>query len=380
MDAGDALLALALVAGSIRSALSELQWPAVAFAVVLAAGLPISIRRRWPLPALAIVTAANCASVGLGASHSMVAGPLCQAIAIYSVARHERLRRALIGAGSALAALTTVLLVAIVAGGVPSSVLTAFVPAALLTGVIATLAGVSLRLRQAYVMELEARAAALRREREADVERAALKERARISRELHDIVAHELSVIVLQAGAAQALLGGENHPAAAPLAAIERTSREALVEMRRMLGVLRAGDSPGAPFAPADGLDRLDSLVAQVRAAGLPVAITVQGERRPLPTDLDLSAYRIVQDALTNCLRYAGQSEAGVRVTYGRDELELEIADNGRGEAALQGTGGGQGLIGIRERTTLLGGEFKAGPSAGGGFTVHVRLPLPAVP
>jgi signal transduction histidine kinase len=378
VSAGDVLLAIGLFAGSLETVMHDVGRPPLAVAIAGCATLPVAVRRRWPFPVLATITAANCASLGFGAAHTTVAGPLCEAVGIYTVVRHRSPRPALTAAGAALAAMTLVLLAAVAAAGAPTAVLWSFVPTTLMTGVIAGAAGAGLRLREVYLVELEARARTLEREREANEARAVLEERASISRELHDVVAHHLSVIVLQAGAALTLLGSDGHPAQAPVATIERSGREALLEMRRMLGVLRSRDDPRAPLVPAVGLDQLDSLVAEVRSAGLPVEILVEGQRRSLQPDLDRSAYRIVQEALSNCLRHAGPARAVVRVGYGRDVLEVEITDTGPRRQPVVADGTGHGLIGMRERAALLGGDFEAGPRPEGGFTVRARLPYPS--
>jgi signal transduction histidine kinase len=202
-------------------------------------------------------------------------------------------------------------------------------------------------------------------------------ERAAIARELHDIVAHHMSVMVVQAGAARAV--GESDPAAASdaLRQIEASGRTGLAEMRRLLGILKA-EGNGDGRMPQPGLADLGKLVDSMRATGLAVDAIVEGSPRPLPPGVDLSAYRIVQEALTNALRYAGGASARVVVRYQSDALELEIADEGPGTPGGQQRPGGHGLIGMRERAQLFGGEFVAGPRPGGGFLVRARLPFEA--
>jgi signal transduction histidine kinase len=185
--------------------------------------------------------------------------------------------------------------------------------------------------------------------------------------------------MVVQAEAAEAMLDVDPERARRPMTAVQDTGRSALGELRRMLGVLREMDDDGAPLAPQPGLDGLDELVEHVRAAGLLVSVRVEGERRPLPSGVDLSAYRIVQEGLTNTLKHAGPARAEVLVRYGDRELELRISDDGRGHG--RGTnGGGHGLVGMRERVALYGGALEAGPRPEGGFRLMVRLPLDAVP
>jgi signal transduction histidine kinase len=209
------------------------------------------------------------------------------------------------------------------------------------------------------------------RERDVAAREAVVDERARIARELHDAIAHNVSMMVVQAGAERRVVeDGSTHEV---LETIERIGRGALTEMRRLVGMLRS-DTPDT-LAPQPGLDDLPLLVAQVRDAGLTAELHVEGERRELPVGIELSAYRIVQEALTNALKHAGEARASVHVRYGADSLELEIVDDGAGAAAPVASGG-HGLVGMRERVALYGGRFDAGRRAGGGFSVRVLLPI----
>jgi signal transduction histidine kinase len=205
-----------------------------------------------------------------------------------------------------------------------------------------------------------------------NAERAVAEERVRLARELHDVTAHHVSVIAIQAEAGQALLPDDPGRAAEALERIAESSREALGDLRRLLGVLRSEDETGER-APRPGLAALPQLVAHVEAAGVPVALHVEGEPTPLATAVDLSAYRIVQEALTNVVRHAGPAHATVTVRYGPEDVGLEVSDDGVGPYG--NGGGGLGLTGMRERATLLGGDFDAGPRPGGGFSVRARLP-----
>jgi signal transduction histidine kinase len=198
-------------------------------------------------------------------------------------------------------------------------------------------------------------------------------ERTRIARELHDVVAHAISVTVVQARGGRRMLDESPDEARAAFDAIERTSTHALAEMRRLLGMLRESDDDLA-LAPQPSLTRLDALAEQVRAAGLPVEIAVEGDPVELPPGVDLSAYRIVQEALTNALKHAGPARARVRVRYAQEELELEITDDGAGNG--DGGGSGHGLLGMRERVAVFGGELEAGVNAGGGYALRARLPI----
>ncbi len=237
------------------------------------------------------------------------------------------------------------------------------------------LVGLGWYRRSAYAAALRERAERAERERETSARVAVAEERARIARELHDVVAHSVSVMVLQAGAVRRLLRDDQAREREALGTVERTGREALAEMRRLLGVLRA-DNEQAELAPQPGLSELATLVARTEAAGLPVALEVEGEPPgALPLGVDLSAYRIVQEALTNTLKHAGPARAQVAIRYHPDAVELEISDDGRGPSAANGDG--HGLVGMRERATLYGGELSAGAGDGGGFVVRARLPIP---
>ena len=211
------------------------------------------------------------------------------------------------------------------------------------------------------------------RERDLAAREAVVEERARIARELHDAVAHSVSMIVVQAGAERSVLDGGPGSTHEVLRTIEQIGRGALTEMRRMVGMLRGSDDD--PLAPQPSLADLPRLAAQVAEAGLPVEVTVEGQPRELPLGIELSAYRIVQEALTNALKHAGDAHATVRIRYSADQLELEVADDGAGTSAAA-TGGGHGLVGMRERVALYGGRLDAGHRGERGFTVRVVLPI----
>jgi signal transduction histidine kinase len=231
----------------------------------------------------------------------------------------------------------------------------------------AWIGGDALRTRRAYMDELEEKTERLERERETEAARAVAEEQSRIARELHDVIAHSLSVIVVQAAAARDVFDARPDRARNALDEIETTGRGALAELRRLLGTVRG------EYAPQPGLERLDDLVAQVRTAGLDVIVSIEGQPRPLPAGVDLSAYRIVQEALTNTLKHADATRADIEVRFGRDELDLEIRDDGRGNGGGDGTG--SGLIGMRERVATYGGSLDAGP-AQNGWSVKARFPL----
>jgi signal transduction histidine kinase len=234
--------------------------------------------------------------------------------------------------------------------------------------VISTVVIVLVRI---VVGDRERRARLAERERDVAAREAVVEERARIARELHDVIAHHVSMIVLQAGAERHALEARSATREV-LSTIERTGRDALTEMRRLLAMLR--DDAADPLTPQPGLDDLPTLVAQVRDAGLPVELHVEGERLELPVGLELSAYRIVQEALTNALKHANGAQATVRVRYDRDALELEIVDDGAG--AQPATSSGHGLVGMRERVALYGGRFEARRGEHGGYVVRALLPI----
>jgi signal transduction histidine kinase len=240
---------------------------------------------------------------------------------------------------------------------------------------IAWLIGFAFYERNRRTVELTERAERAELTRESEARAAVAEERARIAREMHDVVAHSLSVMVVQAEAAEAMLDSDPERARRPLAAVQQTGRAALGELRRMLGVLREMADEGPALAPQPGLSGLGELARQVREAGLPVTVRIEGEPRPLSPGIDLSAYRIVQEGLTNALKHAGPATAEVVVRYGPRDLELEVRDDGRGRAS-GANGGGHGLLGMRERVALYGGDLAAGPRPGGGFALTARLPL----
>ena len=238
---------------------------------------------------------------------------------------------------------------------------------------ISWLAGYALRERAEQAEEAEVRATHAEREREAAARIAVAEERARIARELHDIVAHAVSVMLLQVGAVRHKLPDALAEDREALRSVEQTGRTALAEMRRLLGATR-GHGQDLELTPQPGLDNLDSLVDDVVRAGLPVRLHVDGDRVPLPRAIDLSAYRIIQEGLTNALKHARAQHADVTIRYGSDELQLEVRDDGRGPASTDGLG--HGLVGIRERVKIYGGEMTAGTANGGGFVLSTRLPL----
>ena len=247
--------------------------------------------------------------------------------------------------------------------------------------IVAWLAGRALRTRTQLTEELHEAALREVEAHERAATDAASEERRRIAREMHDVVAHSVSVMVVQAGGARRIL--ERDPARAIAAAgqIERTGREALAEMRRLLGVLHTEDDEHAARAPQPTMTAVGGLVERAREAGLPVTFEETGARRSLPAGLDLAAFRVVQEGLTNALKYSGHAETTVRVAWSETELVLDIADRGPGPAArdrVAGHDGGHGLVGMRERVRLYGGQLETGRREGGGFRIRAKLPLVA--
>ncbi len=238
---------------------------------------------------------------------------------------------------------------------------------------VAWIAGLAVRARVEQAEVAESHATQAEQERDAAARVAVAEERARIARELHDIVAHAVSVMVLQVGAVRHRLPDTMAEDRNALRSVEQAGRGALAEMRRLLSVMRR-DGDGVELAPQPGLDGLDSLVQEIGRAGLPVELHLDGERFPLPPGIDLSAYRIVQEGLTNALKHARASHADVTIRYGPDEVAIEVRDDGTNVTPSDGYG--HGLIGIRERVKLYGGEMTAGRTNGGGFTLSTRLPL----
>jgi signal transduction histidine kinase len=331
---------------------------------LLISALPLLARRRHPLAVLLVITAAVPVTWSLYDKTTAVLAAMI--VAIYSVAAFVPARRALLG----LAVVMSVFGAGMTIEGKPEDIVFAGV---IIGGVWA--AG---RLAYAHRQTADAmadRAAIAERSREERARAAVAEERARIARELHDVVAHSISVMVVQAGAERRAIGDERAQTRDVLATIEQTGRATLGEMRRLLGMLRSSDDE-LELAPQPSMRHVEQLVEQVRAAGLPVTLDVEGDPVPLPPGVDLSAYRIVQEALTNALKHAGPASARVTVRYGRDDLDLEILDDGAGAANGNGDGGGHGLIGMRERVHLFGGNLAAGARRDGGYAVRARLPL----
>ncbi len=377
----DAVLATVVAAvsfgGLVRADVQPrppISWYAVA--LVLLGTLPLAARRLRPLAVLAVVEVAALLYLIIAPERSPEAS-LGIAVALYTVARVADRRISLRIVGFVAAVNVLILLVDVVLGR-PESVAGLVAMAAAIVG--AWSLGDNVRTRRAYLAQLEERAHRLEMEREENTRRAVEEERARIARELHDVVAHHVSAIAVQAGAAEEIAERDPQRARASLRFIQETSRQALAEMRALLNVLRGADELGAERDPQPSLSHVERLVAQSRGAGMAVTLRVEGAVRPLPEALDVSAYRIVQEALTNSLKHAAPAHTEVLVRYAAEALELNISDDGRGPATRpEGAREGRGLIGMRERVALFGGDLVAGAAVdGSGFTVQARLPLRA--
>lgn len=339
--------------------------------VVLGTCAVLVLRRRFPVP-VALLTLLGCA---VYYPLSTADGPLLLAfaVALCTVAAEGR---------TAVAVLLAVVAMLLVGYGEVGSGqrhlddTSLYLFAGWLVAAVAI--GGLVRNRRAYLHEAEQRMRAVAREKEEEARSRAGEERLRIARELHDVLGHHLSLIHVQAGAALHRIDADPAQARSALSSIKQASKEALQDLRATIGVLRQVDE-AAPTAPTPGLARVDDLVAQARATGLAVHVQTDGEARPLPPEVDLAGYRIVQEALTNVTRHAGARTACVRISYTGHDVGVQIDDDGTG-APERDAGRGNGIRGMEERARALGGEFSAGPRESGGFRVRARLPLREVP
>ncbi|HEV2029027.1 MAG TPA: histidine kinase [Candidatus Dormibacteraeota bacterium] len=335
---------------------------AVSLFVVLVQALPLWWRRSHPVTVLLVIVATEVVKRGFGLSSDPSGASL--AFAAYAVSTYDRSAARVWVAGAAIAIIVAAVAL-LVLGFVPLS--RDLIPVGAVT-LVAWVIGDYVRGRRAFFAGIIARHS---RESEATRARAVEEERLRIARELHDVVAHNVSVMAIQAGAAR--VSGEGTKEA--LLSIESTARDTLAELNRLLGVLRK--DPAAPArSPQPGLDQVEGLLDTARESGVDASLKVTGETRTLPAALDLSAYRIVQEAITNVLKHANASRLEVTIGYEPDALVLAISDNGGGAARTTEPSNGHGLIGMRERVELFGGEMGTGSSSLGGFTVHARLPI----
>ncbi|KAB2348947.1 sensor histidine kinase [Actinomadura rudentiformis] len=387
-QAADAVLAVALVLMGFLQLYIEDVPPelkryygvsdATHVALIIAITMSITFRQRYPMTVLCFIVVGE---IWISVEHYPATIPDVVAflLATYSVAAHRGLAHSALGGLLALVSFNTMLVMMPIEVGI----ITFMMDNALVMGV--WVLGRNLRLRRAYFAELEDRAARLERARGTDARAARVEERSRIARELHDVVAHHVSVMTVQAGAARRILDRNPGSAREAMTTIEEVGRTALSEMRRIVGVLRTDRDPeraGGELAPQPGLGDLGELLDHVRETGLSVQLWIEGEARTPSPGVDVAAFRLIQEALTNTLKHAGpQARAWVRLYYTDDDLTVEIEDDGRGTATIiaeNGDNPGHGLVGMYERVALYGGELRIGPRVGGGFGVRARFPLEA--
>jgi signal transduction histidine kinase len=369
-------LALALALVGVRAAeahgLQRAAW--LGYALSVLAALLLAGRRRWPLTVFAGTLAIALLAIALASPSGAISLPVV--IAIYTLAQLQQRRHA------ALLALLAGIALALARGLFQyrgwSDARTAVEPALALA---ALFLGWALASHRAYIAEIEARAAQAERTREEEARRQVDAERLRIARELHDVLAHGIATISVQAGVAAHVLDERPERAAEALRTIKSTSREALRELRGILGVLREADAD-EPREPTPGLSQIERLVDATSHAGVSTRVRISGQRRPLPATVDLAAYRIVQESLTNVLRHAAGASAQVAISYSDAEMTISVDDDGLAEPPRSttsnghGRASGHGILGMRERAHALGGELDAGPRANGGFRVRARLPV----
>ncbi|MEW2251971.1 MULTISPECIES: sensor histidine kinase [unclassified Streptomyces] len=374
------LFGLSLVSAAADHATRGTHAPALVVPVALLLCLVVALRRRMPEKMLLLALALGVAQLALDVE--TMPADFAMLVIVYTVAATGARWASRLALATGLSAASVAQLRwphtdASVAGNV-AVVVFQTVPFAL-----AWVLGDSIRTRRAYYAQLEERAARLEKEREAQAKVAVAAERARIARELHDVVAHNVSVMVVQADGAAYVLDAAPDQAKKALETISSTGRQALAEMRRLLGVLRTGEpQEGGEYVPQPDVQQIEDLVEQCRTSGLPVDFKVEGTPRPLPSGVELTAYRIVQEALTNTRKHGGPNAgASVRLVYFDDGLGLLVEDDGKGaphelyeEGGIDGRG--HGLIGMRERVGMVGGTLDAGPRPGGGFRISALLPL----
>jgi signal transduction histidine kinase len=375
----DAVLALAFTGGALATVAERVGDPddvwrqddAFGIILLLLQTLPIAARRAAPLTALIVSVVAISVHIAAG-YEGVPAGTFSALVILYSVAALTDTRRSILAAAIAAAGITVYFTTDRGDPGLTAAI-TTYATYAAGWGL-----GVYVRSRREYTDVVEERARLLEREREVRAREAVADERARIARELHDMVGHALNLIVIQSGGAQRVFEAKPELVRDSLSSIESTGRQALTEMERMLGILRESEDGETPLSPQPGLSQVDALAAQVSQAGLPVDVNVIGTPLTLPSSIDLSAYRIIQEALTNALKHAGPAHARVTIRHRIDSVEVEIVDDGKATPAdrVGVDGGGRGLIGMRERVALFGGELEVGPRPEGGFRVHAVLPL----
>jgi signal transduction histidine kinase len=374
----DVLVVGVAVAAELEIELRDLQGPKwLLLTAVWSYTLPLLARRRWPLgaPLFVIVVQVVVSFLDVPGSVRENWGVVAYVLAFWVLASDNTLRKAILGLVVGLAG---IVVVALEDPRVPPR--EAFTVAVYAS--LTWLAGAALRQRRLRIAQAESRSAALEQDHR-ETHAAVAEERARIARELHDVVAHSVSVMTVQAGAARMTLGTDPDRALEALLAVEETGRQALDELRRLLYVLRPDqlrpDHIDTALAPQPGLDNLPELVESVRGTGLPVELVTDGVVRPVAPGLGLTVYRIVQEALTNTLKHAAAHQVRVLVNYGPQQLQVEVRDDGSrpSHTTAKSSGeGGHGLAGMRERAALYGGEVHVGPGEDGGYLVSAKLPI----
>ncbi|HEX6888605.1 MAG TPA: sensor histidine kinase [Candidatus Nanopelagicales bacterium] len=367
----DSLLAVAIfVAAAASAATPAPQYrppDATVYGLIALGAAPYAVRRRWPLPVLVLASIPVLALLALGYSSAVIGAALF--LAAYTVAAYCDARVTSLAVGYAVVVLLGVALVAPTTMGIAAMVTNA----ALFVGAFAL--GRGAHVRRENVVLLQERAQLAERARADEARRAVADERLRIAQELHDVLGHSLGVIALQAGVGAHVIDADPAEAKASLEAISRTSRTSLAEVRRILGALRT-DTGTSGYHPPPGLGALDALAADLTEAGLPVRIHVHGVPDQVPAALDLTGYRVVQEALTNVVRHAGAAQAEVTVRYEDGMVTVQVDDDGRGPAVQGGTTVGHGQVGMRERVAVWGGTLQTGPRPDGGYRVLATLPF----
>ncbi|GAA4985546.1 sensor histidine kinase [Kitasatospora paranensis] len=376
----DAVLALFLTLVSLRYAATAgaplpVDWAGPALLLPFCS-VPLAFRRRWPLAVLWVVLAATPFTRHVSVDVAFWAGVVC-IVATYSAAAYGPHRVPTLASMPVAAAVLVVLFTDAKLPHFPNGIV------ALLALVPVLAAAWEIRMWGRRVEEGRARMSALEREQVEALDRAVEHERARIARELHDIVTHSVSVMVIQAGAARKIMNADPERAREALLAVEAGGRAAMTELRQVMGLLTidADDLESAAMAelaPQPGLGRLEALLGGVRQSGMPVELTVSGEARPVPPGVELAAYRVVQEALTNTVKHASGARADVILAYAADHVCVEVTDSGGRPSDSASTGGGHGLIGLRERLAVHGGTLESGPRLRGGYRVKALIPLDA--
>jgi signal transduction histidine kinase len=366
---GDAVFIGLAIGGEIEVAVTNVDVEKLPVALLAPLwALPLLLRRRFPIgaPTFALLAIASTVAIDPKGNNDLSFPFFCALGAVFTFGGIAERRKAYAGG------LISIAVILFVASVLPNKGVGDYLwPLFLFSAVWA--AGYFLSSRSQQIAEAAERAERAERAREEEARAAVAEERARIARELHDVVGHSVSVMTVQAAAARRLLRPEQERERDALLVVEQTGREALAEMRRLVGVLRRPEEAPA-LAPQPSLEHVDKLVAQARDAGLPVELHVEGNPVQLPAGVDLTAYRLVQEGLTNAVKHARADRAEVLVRYADGHVEITVSDDGRGGG--DGDGGGHGLVGMRERVSVYGGELEAGPRPEGGYALRARLPV----